>query len=1067
MAKAAEAAAKQQAELRNRTKDNSIHQTKEDNDGWKTGDRKRSEPKTQKKVDNRCFRCKGKHKPTDCKFSNTVCSYCKKTGHIQKACFSKKKAQEKQHKSHHMDNSEASSEDDSLYDIHQVHSVIKDASPSFTMGLTVHGKHIPFEVDSGSAYTIISEETFRQTWSRSRPKLYEKDVHLRTWSGEGLPLAGTCDVRVRWKTKDYLLPLLVVKGRGCNLLGRNWFKPLRIELNGIYSVEPQDQLESILQKHSAVFSDTISGRTGAPVDLELKDDARPQFQKARPVPFALRPAVEKELEKWERQGIVTPIQHSDWATPVVIVRKKDGSIRMCGDYRSTVNLMTKKTAYPLPTASEVLANLQGGKLFSTLDLAQAYQQLQVTPETAHILTLNTVKGLYAVKRLPFGVAAAPAIFQRFMETVLAGIEGTSVYLDDVIVSGSTKDEHYNRLELVLSRLEQANLRLRKDKCRFAVPEVCYLGHRIDAQGIHTTEEKVKALMEAPEPRNKAELQSFLGLLAFYDKFLPDRATIAKDLYDLLGKERLWTWQKQHSDAYTQLKQLVNKRTVLAHYDKDKPLLLSCDASPYGLGAVLAQPDCTGQEAPITFASRTLGDAERNYSQLDREGLAVVFAITKFHSYIAGRHVKIITDHKPLLGIFGNQKPVPQVLSPRMIRWCIKLSAYDYELVYRKGSQHQNADCMSRLPLQAKTDEPHLPGDVLMLEALQTPPFTIEELSELTAKDEVLAAVHKAVKDGTISKLKGEKCQAYVRRASELGTHNGCLTRGTRVVIPNAARKRALDLVHAGHRGIVARKACARSYLWWPGIDDDIQARVEQCARCQQHRRLPPKTVMKEWTRATQPWDTIHLDFAGPLEGVMLLIVVDSYTKWLEVRIVRRATASAVVEELRGLFATFGIPRKVVSDNGTPFVALDTQDFFRRNGIRSATSAPYHPATNGQAERMVAETKTALMRDQEGTLKFRLARFLFKQHTTVHTTTGCTPAAAMFGRELPSVLTYLKAKKSHEPAKDPKISRVRNLRPGQTVLLRNFLGMPKWITGTLVRKLGERSWVMDTAAGLAR
>ncbi|XP_064479086.1 uncharacterized protein K02A2.6-like [Ornithodoros turicata] len=655
-----------------------------------------------------------------------------------------------------------------------------------------------------------------------------------------MKLKGSVQVRVRWKSKDYLLPLLVVKGTGCSLLGRNWFQPLNIKISGVNNVSAATSIDALLSKFSSVFADPCEGHAGPPVEIELKPDAVPQFRKARPVPFALRGAVERELEKWEKQGFISPVQYSDWATPMVIVRKKDGEIRMCGDYKSTVNAMARKASFPLPTASEVLASLQGGSVFSTLDLAEAYQQLHVTEQTSKILTINTLKGLYAVHRLPFGISAAPAIFQRFMETILAGIPGTSVYLDDVIVAGRTDDEHKQRLEAVLRRLCDANLKLKKSKCHFAMPEVRYLGHRINAEGIHTTEEKVQALLDAPEPTNKAQLQSFLGMLAFCDKFLPDRASTAKDLYELLRKETTWSWEPKHKEAYNNLKQLVNSRIVLAHYDEKKPLLISCDASPYGIGAVLSQPDEHGEEAPLAFTSRTLGQAEQNYCQLDREGLAIIFATAKFHQFIAGRHVTIVTDHKPLLGILGSNRPVPEVLSPRMLRWCLKLAAYDYDLIYRKGSENQNADFMSRLPLESDLDEPNAPADVLMLEGFKSPPLSIKDLQTWTREDDILSDVLKAVQAGTVQKLTEARFRPYVRLASELSTHNGCVIRGSRVVIPPRARRKALDLLHAGHRGIVAAKACARAYMRWPGMDSEIEHQVQDCVICQENRRLPAK-----------------------------------------------------------------------------------------------------------------------------------------------------------------------------------------------------------------------------------
>nr|XP_054932255.1 uncharacterized protein K02A2.6-like [Dermacentor andersoni] len=1031
-----------------------------------------STSKTHSHQAQRCWRCDGSHSPKTCKFSTTICNYCRKQGHIAKACISRKKAEKKTYqRSISLETSRtAEVTNETKHEVSTLHDLCAVAdgfsTPKFTLTLTVHGRPVTFEVDSGAACTMVSRDTFQTVWHAHPPSLRQDDIHLRTWSGQQLQVVGTATVTVRHKNTACKLPLLVVEGTGCSLLGRNWFDKLGIELHGIHQTTEEGSLTELLQKHEAIFREDTTGHTGAPVNLELKEGASPKFLKARLVPFAMRASTEAQIDKYVEDGIWEPVQHADWATPLVWVRKKDGSLRACADYRCTVNEAAKKASYPLPTTEEVFSTLKGGRVFSTLDLAQAYTQLHVTPATAQILTVNTTKGLYKVNRLPFGVSAAPAIFQRFMETTLSGLPGVCVYLDDIIVTGATAQEHKDRLASVFQRLAQANLRLCKSKCQFGVAEVKFLGHRIDAAGIHTSEEKVEAIVKAPAPTSKQTLQSFLGMLAFYDRFLERRATVAATLYELLAKDKTWKWEQRHQRAFDELKRCLLSRTVLSHYDETKPLLISCDASPYGVGAVLAQLDSQGREAPIAIASRTLGAAERNYAQLDREGLAVVFAATHFHKYIVGREVTFVTDHQPLLGILGPRKPVPEMLSPRMKRWCLKLSAYNYNLQYRAGSRHQNADALSRLPLPDRIEEPNPPGDVLMFEALPRPPLTAEVVATLTQEDPILAEVFSAVQNGTVQRLQGDSFTPYRRRATELAIHRGCISWGSRIVIPAGAREQAISLVHAGHRGIVAMKACARSYLWWPGLDAEIETTVKSCDKCQRTQSDPKKAPVPNWTQPTTPWHTLHVDFAGPVEGHTFLVVVDAFTKWVEVRLVNSPASTAVISVLRSFFATFGIPRKVVSDNGSAFVSSEIQDFYQRNGIRSVTSAPYHPATNGQAERYVGELKRALAREPSGSLSVRLSRFLFRQHTTVHQSTGLTPAKAMFGRELPNQLDLIIASEGQEAAQ-PDLTKSCQLMQGEAVWVKQFGKGPDWAEGTLVKRMGHRSWLVKCAGRIVR
>nr|XP_054932847.1 uncharacterized protein K02A2.6-like [Dermacentor andersoni] len=629
-----------------------------------------------------------------------------------------------------------------------------------------------------------------------------------------------------------------------------------------------------------------------------------------------------------------------------------------------------------------------------------------------------------------------------METTLSGLPGVCVYLDDIIVTGATAKEHKDRLASILQRLAEANLRLCKSKCQFRVAEVKFLGYKIDAAGIHTSEEKVDAIVKAPAPTSKQTLQSFLGMLAFYDRFLEHRATVAATLYELLAKDKTWKWEQRHQKAFDELKRCLLSRTVLSHYDESKPLLISCDASPCGVGAVLAELDSQGREAPIAFASRTLGAAERNYAQLDREGLAVVFAATHFHKYIVCREVTFVTDHQPLLGILGPRKP------------------------YRAGSRHQNADALSRLPLPDRIEEPNPPGDVLMFEALPRPPLTAEVVATLTQEYPILAAVFSAVQNGTVQRLQGDSFTPYRRRATELAIHRGCISWGSRIVIPAGAREQAISLVHAGHRGIVAMKACARSYLWWPGLDAEIETTVKSCDQCQRTQSDPKKAPVPNWTQPTTPWHTLHVDFAGPVEGHTFLVVVDAFTEWVEVRAVNSPTSTAIINVLRSLFATFGIPRKVVSDNGAAFVSSEIQDFYQRNGIRNVTSAPYHPATNGQAERYVGELKRARAREPSGSLSARLSRFLFRQHTTVHQSTGLTPAKAMFRWELPNQLDLIIASEGQEAAQ-PDLPKSRQLMQGEAVWVKRFGKGPDWTEETLVKRMGHRSWLVKCACRIVR
>ena len=305
--------------------------------------------------------------------------------------------------------------------------------------------------------------------------------------------------------------------------------------------------------------------------------------------------MEEELERLQTLGVIQPVQFADWAAPIVPVAKSDGRIRICGDYKITVNRAARLEKYPIPRIEELFASLAGGKTFTKLDLSHAYLQIPLDEKSCQYVTISTHKGLFQYKRLPFGVVSAPSIFQRTMENLLQGIKGVCVYIDNILITGPTEEEHLQNLAQVLQRLESAGMRLKKEKCAFLLPSVAYLGHIITQEGLHTEETKVSAIVDAPEPTNVGELRSFLGMVNYYGKFLPDLATTLAPLYRLLRKSCRWRWRKKQRKLFRQVKDLLRSGRVLTHFDDSLPLVFACDASPYGLGAVLSHRMPNGEE----------------------------------------------------------------------------------------------------------------------------------------------------------------------------------------------------------------------------------------------------------------------------------------------------------------------------------------------------------------------------------------------------------------------------------------------------------------------------------------
>ncbi|KRX27995.1 Transposon Tf2-8 polyprotein [Trichinella nelsoni] len=733
---------------------------------------------------------------------------------------------------------------------------------------------------------------------------------------------------------------------------------------------------------------------------------------------------------------------------------------------------TKNQSYPLPTISELLSSLAGGTMFTKLDLAQAYQQLKVDESTEELLTLNTPRGLMKVCRLPFGVNVAPAIFQRLMDTHLADIAGVKPYLDDILISGSSKEEHDERLKKVLQRLVKLGLRLKKEKCVLATDEVEFLGFRINARGIQPTQDKVKAIHAAPRPTNRTELQAFLGLVNFYSCFMPRKASIVEPLHLLLDKKQKWIWGEQHERAFKEAKALLQSSSVLAHYNTNLPLRVTCDASPYGVGAVLSHVLSDGTEAPVAYASRTLTTTERNCAQIDKEALAIVFGVKKFHQYLYGRYFTIVTDHKPLLGLLKPHSPIPQTVSPRMLRWSLLLSAYNYELCFKNGKYLANADALSRLPVVTKEFGIEEPTDVLLLEMPPEATINAQHIAEETKKDRVLSRILRWTLCGWPETKLDTEYKIFHNKKAELSVHRNCLIWGNRVVIPEAQKQEVMDMLHQAHPGIVRMKALARIYVWWPGIDNDIEQLVKRCTPCQESRNAPEKAPVHIWEETDQPWWRLHIDFAGPCQGKTFLVVVDSYSKWLEVRPVPTTSSAVAISNLRQLFTTHGLPEVVVSDNATAFTSREFQNFMVSNAIRHITITPYQPASNGQAERMVQTIKRALQRIVKGDWNIHLARFLLNQHITPNSRTGLSPAELLMHRRPRTLLDNLHPDRAKTSSNRQHIQqrnaenakRTKTFHPEQPVYIRNYSKEDKWIPATIERQTGPVSYDKRTLGG---
>ena len=614
----------------------------------------------------------------------------------------------------------------------------------------------------------------------------------------------------------------------------NLLEQLNIQVEHL-TAEQKPQLTKLITEYMDVFALNSQelGRTSLVKHVINTGDHPPVRQPVRRTPFALRNKVDEMVQEMLTQGVIQPSQ-SPWASPIVLVKKKDGGIRFCVDYRQ-LNQVTKLDVFPLPRIDDTLDLLSGAKYFTTLDLASGYWQVCMDQASQEKTAFITYSGLYEFKKMPFGLVNAPATFQRLMEVVLNGLarHGCMVYLDDVLVVGRTFGEYNDNLAKVFQRLRSAGLTLKPKKCKFAQLEVCYLGHVVSAGGVRTDPAKLQAIVEFPVPTNVKALRSFLGLASYYRRFIPQFSRIAGPLHALTKKNSEFTWTAVSQETFEKLRKLLANAPVLTYPDFRVPFILETDASVYGLGAVLAQRQEDGLVRPIAYASRSLQEHEKRYGATELEGLGVVWAVKHFRPYLYGHHCDIYTDHEALKSLLNTPQP-----SGKLARWGMAIQELDVRILHRSGKHNANADALSRAPVV----QSEVPQDVNCetIAAIRT----TDELTVLQRADKGLKEIIDFLESGILpseekqAKLISLTQSQYTLMDSILYhvQHDGSL----RVIPPASKREELFRQAHGGiyggHLGDAKVYSELLRHYWWPKMQSDITHWSKSCLTCATYGR---------------------------------------------------------------------------------------------------------------------------------------------------------------------------------------------------------------------------------------
>ncbi|XP_055688348.1 uncharacterized protein K02A2.6-like [Lutzomyia longipalpis] len=1028
-----------------------------------------------------CYRCGAMHYVKDCPHVNTKCFDCGKTGHKSGYCppapqESGKKPQGKK---------SFTKKKNSNARVNVLYTSRRRGRKYLTP--MVNGQLVEFQLDCAADVSIMSVKTWKEL---NQPTLSATPMSVSDAQSRSISILGEfqCSVGLGGKV---IQGRCLVSDRTVNLFGIEWIEALglwelapNVYCNAIQKeIDTAAAIKELQATHPVVFGKEMGLCTKAIGSIYLKPNASPIFRPKRPVPFHLMNTIDEELQRLQNSGIITPTEFSSWAAPIVVVKKPNGRIRICGDYSTGLNESVEMNNYPIPDPDSLYSQLANKRIFSHIDLSDAYLQIPMDEEASQLLTIHTHRGLFRFNRLPPGIRSAPGIFQGIVEAMLQGIPGVFAYFDDICVASQNTHEHFDALKEVFKRLEDYNFRVKLEKCRFFSKSIKFLGIIADENGLHPDPDKTDAINKMPAPTNVSELRSFLGAIQFWGRFIPSMSEIRAPMDRLLKKGVRWQWTAQCQAAFVKFKEVITSELLLTHYNPELPTIIASDASSYAVGAVAYHVFPDGQQKAFYHASRRLTDTEQGYSQVEKEGLGIVFALKKFHRFIYGRRFTLLTDHKPLVSIFGSKKGIPVHTANRLQRWALTLLNYDFEIKFISTDSFGHADVLSRLisattlPLdevviaEIRLDEEQ--DRIVVQEASSKLPVNFNMIKRATQSSQSLQQVVNYIKGGwpaSQKSIRSAEVAKYYKIRESLSLMQECIFYRERIVVPEQFRRKMLSQLHHAHPGMSRMKSLARGYIFWPGIDGDIEHVVRQCEDCAVAAKAPVKALLASWPLATRPWERIHLDYAK-YRGEMFLLVIDAYSKWPEIFRTPSTTSTQTIQRLQETFARNGLPETIVSDNGTQFVSEEFAEFCRTNGIQHLKTNPYCPYSNGQCERLVDSLKRSM--NKQGTsvsLDVGLQRFLANYRMTPNENVpdGKSPSEIFFGRKTRTIFDLLKYREIPEAQRNTKMedeynrkhgAKKRSFQKGEEVYAQKFSpgGKFKWTAGVVIERRGTVSY----------
>lgn len=1004
-----------------------------------------------------CDRCgRSGHSRSACWSANQTCFHCGTLGHLSRVCRKKRSGQP-----------ETSAQGQPRTSIKPQR--LKTSVPQIVVGslqCTLQAPRIAVEIldssgsslgkldacpDSGAEINVMNADTARQLGVRKEDLSRPPKMEVAAANGQPMHCTGTFQASVRLYNKAAKVTVHVFEESRGLLLA--WYTAKELGILPQHYPEPVTQSHSetfpknvspvttslpkceqqqkalrqrLLEEYHDVFTaegdDELKPMVGPPMVIHVKEDAKPfAVRAARPVPYAWRDDVRKQLDSMVQQGIIAPLgdEPSEWCHPMSLVPKSDGSVRICVDL-TKLNQFVERPLHPLPTPKEVVTQVPpGARYFATLDAKCGYWQLPLQDDSQRFTVFITPFGRYKFLRAPMGLTSTGDEYCRRGDAALQGLSNHVKLVDDILVFSKTPEEHERHLRSLLDRCRQHGITLNRTKFSCAEPQVSYCGFMISADGRQADPGKISAIERFPPPTNITELRSFMGLVQQLGDFSADISSAADSLRALLKPSNCFMWTPDHQAAFESVKSALTSPPILAHFDPSLPTVLQTDAARLkGLGyALLQQHD--DKWRLVQCGSRFLSDTESRYAMVELELLALVWALRKCRIFLQGLpHFEAMVDHRPLLPIL-NDYTLDAVENLRLQRLKEKTTLYNFTTIWTRGTDHVIPDALSRAPvdepseddqLLISTVEQHVQQGTLASVAevssgSHLPDPRLEDLKRAASSDDQYRLLMKAVTDGfpTSKDRLPPALLPFWAIQHDLSVHDGLVLKGCRVFIPASARKDTLNALHDSHQGIERTKRRARQTVWWPGLNSDITNTVSSCDLCQQRRPSLPQEPMVSEPPPSRIFEDVSSDMFSHA-GRDFMVYVDRLSNWPVIFPFPRrdSTSRQIIAALREAFVTMGVPVRLRTDGGPQYKNRDVAAFLKRWGVVHVFSTPYYAQSNGHAEAMVKTLKHLVAKTTvNGSLDDeRFHRGLLELRNTPGAS-GRSPAEAVFGHPMRS------------------------------------------------------------------